>query len=85
MRTIQEFAHDLVQRYSGQMDPASAQMIAEDCAAGEFEVAAISVIEDAPVSASDVDELERLAADFDAVDRDIATRVIAKRRKQFAA
>jgi hypothetical protein len=87
MRTIEEFAEALVQRYRGQLTPSTAgSIVADDLAAGEYEVAAISVVELGPVSRQEIDELEQLAATFEySRDREIAERVIAKRRKQLAA
>lgn len=85
MRTIEEFAHALVERYTGSFDASDARIIPGALRAGEFEVVAISVIEDVDVSKDDIDELERLAVDFDPVDRDVAARVIAKRRNMDAA
>lgn len=76
MRTIDEFAKYLVDRY----DSAGQDITYGAFQAGEFEVAAICIIEDAPVTAEDIDELERLAAEFHDLDREIAERVIAKRR-----
>lgn len=85
MRTVEEFAAALVQRYAGDLDPANRRITESDLASGEFEVAAISVIEMAPVTPAEVDELEQIAAGFDSVDRGVALRVVAKRRSDFAA
>lgn len=84
MRTVEVFAAALIERYSGDVEPSAAADIAEDFAAGEFDVAAISVVEVAPVAVAEVDELERLAASFDAAGQRAARDVIAKRRSQFA-
>lgn len=78
---VKQFAAHLVERYADTMDPAAAELVRGDLAAGEWESAAIVVIEDAPdVSAVDITRLKILAADFDDTDREIALRVVAKRR-----
>lgn len=85
MSSIKDFATGLMDRYLGDLDVNAAFFVTSPYAAGEFEAAAISIIEDAPVTLADVDELERLAVEFDAVDKKVADIVIAKRRKQLAA
>ena len=80
--TFEEFAAALVERYADSLGGDYATFLRRNLAAGEREVAAICVIEDAPnVTAEDVDELERFSADFDDVDGGICRRVIAKRRR----
>lgn len=78
MRSIEEFATALVRKYPRET------MAAEDLAAGEFEVAAISIVEAAEVTAAEVAELERLAAGFDDVDRRAAAAVLAERHASAA-
>lgn len=75
VRSIGEFAEALVQQHEAEVP-----MAVDDYRAGEFEVAAISIVEVADVTAADIDELETLAAGFNDVDRRAATAVITKRR-----
>jgi hypothetical protein len=74
MRTIAEFAEHLVGRYADELGADNHRVLVGDVGAGEFEVAAICVMEDASVSAEEIDELERLSADFDPVDRGSPSR-----------
>lgn len=83
--TIKAFVTDLLDRYLGDLDPTATKFINGDFLAGEYETAAIMMIEDGPVSRADVDEFERLIPQLDEIDRPIAQRVIAKRRKQLVA
>lgn len=85
MRTTEEFAKQLVDNYAAELGAENHRVLVEEIGAGEFEVAAICVVEDAPVSNEEIDELERISAQFDHVDRPIADRVIAKRRRELAA
>ena len=62
--------------------PRAAQMAYEDLEAGEFEVAAISVVEMAPVSEDEIDELMSLAAQFEGVDAEVAPLVAQKARQR---
>ena len=80
MTTISEFITVLVDRYAGELEPIQREFILGDFEAGEFDAAAIMMIEDGPVSAADVDEFERLLPQLAHLDRKIAQRVIAKRR-----
>jgi hypothetical protein len=45
------------------MDLVAAETARDDFGAGEWEVAAISIIETGPVTAADIDELETLSGD----------------------
>lgn len=72
----------MLDKHRSSVDPAAFEIAQDAFRAGEFEVAAISIVEDAPASADELRELELLAAVFDPPDREIAERVIAKRRKQ---
>lgn len=85
MSTVQDFITGLVDRYLDDLDPTAAKFIHGDFLAGEFDTEAIMMIEDGPVSADDIDEVERLVPQLDDLDRQVAVRVIAKRRKQLAA
>ena len=86
MRTIEQFADALIAQYGPVLDPKAAEIIAIDYAAGEYAVAAISVIEIAPrVSKADLDELEVLSTAFDEPDRRAARSVIVTQRKRLAA
>lgn len=71
--------------HNAKLDDGVRQCVIDAINAGEAELAAVTVVEMAPVTVDDLDELERLAIDFDHVDRPIAEEVIAKRRKELAA
>ena len=77
---VDRFARTLLAKYRDRLDGAAWEIANDAYRAGEFEVAAICLVEDAPASADEVNELEGLAASFDAVDREVARRAIAKRR-----
>lgn len=80
MRSAYEFAAALIEKYSAAIGDSARERLLADLS-GDDEVAAICVVEDAPVSAAEVDELERLSERFAyQVDRDVAAAVIAKRR-----
>lgn len=83
--TVKDFITDLVDRFLADLDPTAAKFIHGDFLAGEFDTAAIMMIEDGPVTNRDIDEFERLVPQLDDVDRPIALRAIAKRRAQLAA
>ena len=85
MSTIESFITDLMGRRGGELDATGARLIADELAAGEYETAAILMIDAGPVTISDVDEFETLIAQLDEVDRQIARRVVIKRRAQLAA
>lgn len=85
MSTIREFITDLVGRHVGDLDATAARLINDELAAGEYETAAIMMVDEGPVSIADVDQFEALVSQLDDFDQTIAQRVIAKRRKQLAA
>lgn len=82
MRTIAQLCDAAFRSAQPHLPTALASDIASDIAAGEYEVAMITLVEAAPVAVSvaDVHEFERVARDFDAVDGPIARRVIAAYR-----
>lgn len=85
MRSAYAFAAALIEKYSAELGDAATHQLLGDLS-GDDEVAAICVVEIAPVSAAEIDELERLSATFEyQVDRDVAATVIAKRRNQLSA
>ncbi|GAC61799.1 MULTISPECIES: hypothetical protein [Gordonia] len=76
---IEEFATTLVRRHGTALDDASRDMATGALDAGEFEVAAIIVAEDAAdVSAEEMEQLLALSADFDEQDV-VVVRNIARR------
>lgn len=85
MSAIESFVRDLMGRRGDELDVAGAQMINDELAAGEYETAAILMVEAGPVTIGDIEAFERLVPQFDDIDAQIARRVIAKRRAQLAA
>ncbi|MGH3997482.1 MAG: hypothetical protein ACRDTJ_08470 [Pseudonocardiaceae bacterium] len=83
MTSIEQLAGRAFRAAEPRLPVDDARDIAGDLAAGEHEIAMITLVEVAPslVDRSDVDELERLARGFDAVDGPIALRVIAAWRR----
>ena len=72
---VEDFARRILGKYES-------VMAYEDLEAGEFEVAAISVVEMAPVSEDEIDELMSLAAQFEGVDAEVAPLVAQKARQR---
>lgn len=80
--SVKHFARYILDRYQEVMDEDAYWATCDDLAAGEFEVAAISAVEMAPVTAAEVDAFEVLAREFYGIDAKIAQRVIAKIRQR---
>ena len=87
MMTIAELAERMVARALPHMEDGAARILRDDLDAGEFEVAAITALEGAPLAMdfSDVRNLGLLAASFETPDREIALRAIARHQARSAA
>lgn len=86
MSSIEDFAAELLRRYGADLKAGARRIIEGDFHAGEWEVAAIFVIEVAAnVTPQELAELAAFAADFDPIDAKVAALVIAKRRGSCAA
>lgn len=85
MTVAAQFADRLLAKYEGVMDAVDFGAISDDLRAGEDLVAAISVVEMAPVTAAEIDELVEMSEGFDALNQQITGLVAAKARQRIHA
>lgn len=85
MTVAAQFADRLLAKYEGVMDAVDFGTISDDLRAGEDLVAAISVVEMAPVTAAEIDELVEMSESFDALNQQITGLVAAKARQRIHA
>lgn len=73
----------MLMEHRGDVDPASWEIAQDAFAAGEFEVAAISLVEDAEkITADEVEQFLEVAKNFEGVDAQLAPRAAAKARRR---
>lgn len=83
MTTLENLARAALHAAAAELPEEVIRDVEDDLAAGEHEIAMITLVEVAPslVSAADVAQLEQLATDFDPVDARVAERVVSKWRR----
>lgn len=82
---VEEFAYRILDRYADRLDRSFVDVIREDLMAGESEMAAIMLVEVAPVTSAEIGELEAFAKHFTGRDAEFAPMSVKIARARLAA
>ncbi|BBY33350.1 hypothetical protein [Mycolicibacter minnesotensis] len=82
---LEHFTRCILDRYQPVMEDDAYWAACDALAAGELEIAAVTAVEMAPVTAAELDTLEVLAEHFDHVDGPIARHVVTAVRERIRA